>query len=152
MADITIDVADDADREWCARLMASSEPWVTLGRDFATCLARCRGAELVVLMARRGGERCGFVLLDPAGVAGSPYIASIATSAAVRGQGVGAALMEAAERWLPQARHMFLCVSSFNTRAQQLYERRGYTKVGEFPDYVIAGASEILMHKRLVRP
>jgi ribosomal protein S18 acetylase RimI-like enzyme len=107
---------------------------------------------LVVLMARRGGERCGFVLLDPAGVAGSPYIASIATSAAVRGQGVGSALMEAAERWLPQARHMFLCVSSFNTRARQLYERRGYTKVGEFPDYVIAGASEILMHKRLVRP
>jgi len=103
-------------------------------------------------MARRGGERRGFVLLDPAGVAGSPYIASIATSAAVRGQGVGSALMEAAERWLPQARHMFLCVSSFNTRARQLYERRGYTKVGEFPDYVIAGASEILMHKRLVRP
>jgi len=47
---------------------------------------------------------------------------------------------------------MFLGVSSFNMRAQQLYQRRGYRKVGEFPDYVIAGASEILMHKRLVRP
>ena len=91
------------------------------------------------------------MLLDPAGVAGSPYIASIATSAGVRGQGVGSALLDAAERWLPEARHMFLCVSSFNPRARELYERRGYTKVGEFPDYVIAGASEILMHKRLVR-
>jgi ribosomal protein S18 acetylase RimI-like enzyme len=69
----------------------------------------------------------------------------------VRGQGVGSALLDAAERWLPEARHMFLCVSSFNTRARQLYERCGYTKVGEFPDYVIAGSSEILMHKRLVR-
>jgi ribosomal protein S18 acetylase RimI-like enzyme len=47
---------------------------------------------------------------------------------------------------------MFLCVSSFNTRARQLYERRGYVQVGEFPGYVIAGASEILMQKRLVRP
>jgi [ribosomal protein S18]-alanine N-acetyltransferase len=151
MTDIAIDVASDADREWSAKLMASSEPWLTLGRDFTTCLARCRGPEYVVLMARRAGVPCGFLMLHPAGVAGSPYIASVATSADVRGQGVGSALLDAAERWLPEARHMFLCVSSFNTRARQLYERHGYTKVGEFPDYVIAGASEILMHKRLVR-
>jgi hypothetical protein len=68
---IAIDLAGDADREWCAQLMASSEPWVTLGHDFAACLGRCRGPEFVALMARRAGERCGFVLLDPAGVAGS---------------------------------------------------------------------------------
>ena len=132
--------------------MASSEPWLTLGRDFATCLARCQAPEFVVLMARRAGAPCGFVLLHPTGVAGSPYIASIATSAAVRGQGVGSALLQAAERWIPEARHMFLCVSSFNVRARRLYERRGYAQVGEFPDYVVSGASEILMHKRLVRP
>ena len=132
--------------------MASSEPWLTLGRDFANCLAYCRAPQFVALIARRAGARCGFLLLHPTGVAGSPYIASIATIAAVRGQGVGSELLDAAERWLPEARHMFLCVSSFNTRAQQFYERRGYVKVGEFPAYVIASASEILMHKRLVRP
>ena len=151
MSDISIDLAGDADREWSARLMASSEPWLTLGRDYAACLARCRSTELVVLMARRGGEPCGFLLLHPTGVAGSPYIASIATSEAVRGQGVGSALLEAAEQWIPEARHIFLCVSSFNTRARRLYERRGYVQAGEFPDYVISGTSEILMHKRLVR-
>ena len=149
---ITIDTANDADREWCAQIMASSDPWLTLGRGFDVCLNRCRAPELVVLMARRTFERCGFVLLHPTGLAGSPYIASIATSAAMRGQGVGSALLDAAERWFPEARHIFLCVSSFNTRAFRLYERCGYTQVGEFPDYVIAGASEILMHKRLVRP
>ena len=152
MTDLAIDLASDEDREWAAALMASSEPWLTFGRDFAACLARCRSPEFVVLMARRGGAPCGFLLLHPTGVAGSLYIASIATSAAVRGQGIGSALIDAAERWLPEARHIFLCVSSFNARARHLYERRGYTKVGEFPDYVIAGASEILMHKRLVRP
>ena len=152
VTDITIDLAGDADREWCARVMASSEPWLTLGRGLDACLARCRGPEFVLLTARRAGERCGFVLLHPTGVAGSPYIAALATSAAVRGQGIGATLLEAAERWFLEARHIFLCVSSFNTRAQRFYERHGYTQVGEFPDYVIAGASEILMHKRLVRP
>ncbi len=104
MTDITIDFASNLDREWCAKLMASSEPWLTLGPDFATCLARCRSPEFVVLMARRADSRCGFVLLHPTGLAGSPYIASIATSAAVRGQGIGSALLGAAERWLPQAR------------------------------------------------
>jgi [ribosomal protein S18]-alanine N-acetyltransferase len=150
VTDITIDLATAHDREWCARLMASTDPWIALGRNYADCLARCQGAEFVVLMARRAGEICGFVRLHPSGLAGSPYIASIATTAAVRGKGVGSALLDAAERCFPEAGHMFLCVSSFNTGARQFYERRGYTQVGEFPDYVIDGASEILMHKRLV--
>jgi [ribosomal protein S18]-alanine N-acetyltransferase len=51
----------------------------------------------------------------------------------------------------PAARHLFLCVSSFNTSARRLYERCGYSAVGALPDYVIDGASEILMHKRLDR-
>ena len=70
----------------------------------------------------------------------------------MRGTGVGSALLIHAEQYFPEARHIFLCVSSFNARARQLYERRGYTAVGELKDYVIEGASEILMHKRLVRP
>ncbi|MGJ5817988.1 GNAT family N-acetyltransferase [Paludibaculum fermentans] len=148
----TIDLALDTDFEWCAQLMSTNDPWLTLGRDFETCLVRCRGPEFVVLLARNGEQRAGFLLLHPTGVAGSPYIAAIAVSAAARGQGVGSALLAAAERWFPAARHIFLCVSSFNTRAKKLYELRGYVQVGELPDYVIAGASEFIMHKRLERP
>ncbi len=132
--------------------MSTNEPWLTLGRGFETCLARCRGPEFVALLARLGGERAGFLLLHPTGVAGSPYIAAIATSELVRGQGIGSALLDAAEGWFPAARHIFLCVSSFNQQARKLYERRGYVQRGELPDYVIEGASELLMHKRLVRP
>jgi ribosomal-protein-alanine N-acetyltransferase len=152
VTDLSIELASCADREWCAQLMSSSEPWITLGRDFAACLASCHRPEIVVLVARRAGARCGLVLLHPTGVAGSPYITSIATTTDVRGQGVGSALLDASEKWFPGARHMFLCVSSFNPRARQFYERHGYTKVGEFADYLIVGASEILMHKQLVRP
>jgi ribosomal protein S18 acetylase RimI-like enzyme len=132
--------------------MASTDPWVTLGRNLEDCLARCRRTEFVVLVARLEGSACGFVLLHPTGVAGSPYIATIATAAEVRGSGVGSELLAHAERYFPKARHIFLCVSSFNTRARRLYERRGYIAAGELKDYVIEGASEILMHKRLVRP
>ncbi len=151
VTDLSIGPATEPEREWCARLMASSDPWVTLGRKFEDCLARCRRSEYALLVARRADRTCGFVLLHPAGVAGSPYVASIATAAEVRGSGVGSALLRYAERFYPEARHIFLCVSSFNTRARQLYERRGYEVVGELKDYVIEGASEVLMYKRLVR-
>ena len=149
--DLAIGPATQQDLPWCARVMASTDPWITLGRDYSACLARVQRSELEVLVARSGGAPAGFVLLHPTGVAGSPYIASIAVAAEARGSGVGTALMEFAERHYPEARHMFLLVSSFNRRARALYERLGYRAVGELPDYVIEGASEILMHKRLVR-
>jgi ribosomal-protein-alanine N-acetyltransferase len=146
---MTIDSASDADREWCARLMASTDPWITLGRSYEHCLARCRQPEFVVQVIRNSEQPRGFVLIHPTGLAGSPYIATIAIARESRGQGLGVALLDYAEQYFPEARHIFLCVSSFNVAARRLYERRGYSQVGELKDYVIAGASEILMHKRL---
>jgi len=87
------------------------------------------------------------------GVAGSPYIVSIAVEEAYRGRGIGAEMLaHVEEHFRPRARHMLLCVSSFNTSARRFYERHGYGAVGELPDYIIDGASEILMHKRLDLP
>ena len=137
--------------EWCARLMAASEPWTTLGRTLEHCLAACSHPEYTLLVARREGRPRGFVLLHPRGVAGSPYIASLAVAPDFRGQGTGSRLLECAEAHFARTAHIFLCVSSFNTRARSLYERQGYAAVGVLNDYVMEGASEILMHKRLVR-
>jgi ribosomal protein S18 acetylase RimI-like enzyme len=58
-------------------------------------------------------------------------------------------LLDEAERRFPKARYIFLCVSSFNPRARTLYERHGYRLIGELLDYVIDGASELLLAKRL---
>lgn len=152
--DLEIRAATPDDREWAARLMASCDPWKKLGRTLDQCRERCNDPLFVVLVARHrhGGERCAFAVLNPRGVAGSPYVASFAVEAAWRSRGVGAALLEACERhFAPSSRHFFLCVSSFNTRARAFYERHGYRQVGEFADYVVEGASEILMYKRLGR-
>ena len=151
-ATLEIAPASESEREWAAQLMAGSEPWLTLGRGIESCRAVCQRPGYLLHVARQAGAPRGFILLHPRGVAGSPYVASIAVAAAARGQAIGARLLDFAEESCrPAARYIFLCVSSFNTRAQQFYERRGYETVGELADYVIDGASEILMHKRLRR-
>lgn len=147
--DVEIRRASPQDTEWCARLMASSEPWLTLGRGYEDCLARCRHPEYDLLVARSGSQPCGFALFHPRGLAGSPYLAAISVDAQWRGRGIGISLIQAAERLYPEARHLFLLVSSFNHGARRLYERLGFQKVGEIPDYVIEGASELILHKRL---
>jgi ribosomal protein S18 acetylase RimI-like enzyme len=143
------DVTAD-DRDWAARLMASSDPWITLGRNEASCRLVMQNPEAVIFMAWIGAERAGFVLCHRRGVVGSPYLATIAVDARWRGQGVGRELIAFVEDYFrPHARHLFLCVSSFNPRARALYERVGFTEVGELPEYFIPGASEVLMYKRL---
>ena len=140
----------DDDAEWAAQVMAASEPWTTLGRGLEQCRAACIRPEMVLFIARAGGERSGFALVNPRGVAGSPYLAAIAIAPDWRSRGAGAALLTHCERWAAGlSRHFFLCVSSFNTRAQQFYWRQGFRQIGVLADYIIDGASERLMYKRV---
>jgi ribosomal protein S18 acetylase RimI-like enzyme len=150
---LAISLATDSDRHWSARLMAESDPWRRLGHGYGECLTACQPHhDTVLFIARDGDKPCGFALLRERGVVGSPYLASIGVDEAYRGRGIGSRLLAHAEaHFQPRARHMFLCVSSFNHDARRLYERLGYARVGELPDYIIDGASEILMHKRLDR-
>jgi ribosomal protein S18 acetylase RimI-like enzyme len=140
----------DDDAEWAAQMMAASEPWTTLGRGLEQCRAVCVRPEMILFIARAGGERCGFALVNPRGVAGSPYLAAIAVAPDRRSRGAGAALLAHCERWAAGlSRHFFLCVSSFNTRAQQFYWRQGFRQIGVLADYIVDGASERLMYKRV---
>ncbi|HEY7697718.1 MAG TPA: GNAT family N-acetyltransferase [Vicinamibacteria bacterium] len=147
---VTIGPATEEEREWTASLMARSEPWLTLGASLEICRESCRDPEYLLYVARDEGRPRGAILLQRRGLASSPYVKSIVVDPEHRSEGIGAALMEFAENlFRGESRHLFLCVSSFNRGARSFYERQGYSKVGELEDYVIEGASEILMHKRL---
>ena len=142
--------ARDADYEWAAELMASNDPWVTLQRGLDQCRVAVRRPGTELFLGLEGAERLGFVLVAERGLAGSPYIASIAVAARARGRGIGSALLDfVEERYRGSRQHLFLLVSSFNQRARRLYDARGYRQVGEIPDYIVAGHSECIMHKRL---
>ncbi len=152
-SNIEVSPAREEEHEWAAEVMAGSDPWIMLGRSLDACRVRCSDPEYHLFVARREGEPRGFILIHPHGLAGSPYVASVAVAEQFRSQGIGSHLLDFAEDlFRGRSRYIFLCVSSFTVRARALYERRGYSVVGELKDYLIEGASEILMHKRLNQP
>ncbi len=78
-------------------LLASSEPWITLKINEEQCKKTCFDPEYQMYIAYKNDNPAGIILLDPKGVAGSPYIKSIAVFPGFRGQGIGTKLLSFAE-------------------------------------------------------
>ena len=133
----------------CARMMAGSDPWLTLGRGFEECLRAIEDPSREVHVARSGDSVRGFIILNLHG-AFVGYLQTICVAADARGAGVGSTLMAfAEERVFAISPNLFLCVSSFNQRAKTLYERLGYQTIGELRNYLVPGQSEWLMRKTI---
>lgn len=142
-------LATDAEAARCAQLMATSEPWLTLGRDYDAALALLRDPSRETYVALLGGEVAGFVILLMTGALVG-YIQSICVAPERRSRGLGGRLIAfAEERIFRDFPNVFLCVSSFNPRARDLYLRLGYREVGELADLIVPGHAEILLRKTL---
>jgi ribosomal-protein-alanine N-acetyltransferase len=138
-----------SESEVCARMMAESEPWITLERGYDESLEIISDPSREVYLAMIDGEIAGFVVLEMSG-AFVGYVKSICVSPGWRGRGVGGWLMAfAEERIFSEAPNVFLCVSDFNEGARRFYERLGYEVVGELRDYIVPGRSEMLMRKSI---
>ncbi len=153
-AAIRVRPARERDVEACAEMVAREELW----RRYAVSRARARTLLRTalrsgepVLVAVREGAVVGFVWFQLRGTfAHSGYVRWIATRPSVRGQGVGAALLRAAEaRILRHGPNVFLLVSHFNRRAQRFYRAQGYERVGMLRDYVQPGVHEWIYRKSL---
>ena len=142
-------LATRPEAEACARLMACSEPWLTLGRTYEASLAIVQDPTRETYITREGGELAGFVIICMTG-AFVGYIQTICIHRDYRGRGFGSRMVAFAEqRILSEVPNVFMCVSSFNHDARRLYERLGYQVVGELTDYIVAGYSEILLRKTI---
>lgn len=136
-----------AEAEACAAMMAATEPWITLRRDYEACLRVVLDEARERYVARRGDALAGLLVLNMKG-AFVGYIQTVCAAREFRGTGVGTALVAfAEERIFREHRNVFICVSDFNPGARRLYERLGYRLVGELTDYIVAGHSELLLRK-----
>ncbi|MDB6123415.1 MAG: GCN5-related N-acetyltransferase [Pedosphaera sp.] len=132
-----------------AKLIVESEPWITLGRGFDHSLSLLTDASKEVYIAQANKIFAGLIVINMQGPFAG-YIQAIVVVSENRNRGIGARLIKfAEERIFRESPNVFLCVSGFNTRARQFYTRLGYEPIGELKDYVIAGASEILMRKTI---
>jgi ribosomal protein S18 acetylase RimI-like enzyme len=139
--------ADEARR--CAKLMASSEPWKTLRRTYDNSLKMLTHPSREVYVARVEDEVVGFIVLIMRGALVG-YIQTVGVVPEWRNKGIGSKLLKFAEDLIfSQAPNVFLCVSSFNKKAQELYRRLGYETIGELKDYIVPGHSEILLRKSI---
>lgn len=133
----------------CARMMSSSEPWLTLKRSFDECMDLFEDPSREVYVAVDGGQVLGFVIVNMTG-AFVGYIQTVCVVEHERSRGIGTRLVEYAEkRIFRDSPNVFLCVSSFNPRARALYEKLGYELIGELKDYIVAGHSEFLFRKTI---
>ncbi|MEP7199738.1 MAG: GNAT family N-acetyltransferase [Chloroflexota bacterium] len=140
-------LASDAERAACARIMATSDPWLTLGQTHAQALALMSMPDREMFVALDGDVVVGFAIIAMRGVL-SGYLQTIAVAESYRGQGIGTQLMQFVEtRIFRDKPNVFLFVSAFNTRAQKLYTALGYETIGVVRDFLVKGLDEILMRK-----
>jgi ribosomal protein S18 acetylase RimI-like enzyme len=104
-----------------------------------------------VAVSARGPEGvCWFL---PRGTFGTgAYLRTLALREDAQGAGLGARLLEAYEAACgAPGGGWFLLTSDFNTAAQRFYERHGYRRVGQLPDFAVPGVSELVFWKPRVK-
>lgn len=139
----------DEDIDACARMMATSEPWITLKRTVDVLRPIIADPEKELHVVRDSMGIAGFVLLDLRGLLNG-YVQTLCVREDRRRSGLGAALLTAAEcRIFDQSANVFLCVSSFNPDAQKFYARMGYERIGPLREIVVTGHDEILLRKTI---
>lgn len=77
-----------------------------------------------------------------------PYIHIVAVKSENRGHGIGEVLLRFVENeYFTKYSKLFLVVTDFNLNAKRLYQRIGYSEIGEIPNLYRKGISECLMMK-----
>ncbi len=132
------------------QLMVSMEPWITLGSDMARCRVLLTDEVKQVHVARTAdGQLQGFMVLDLTGPFRS-YVHILCVAPAWQGKGLATHLIGLAEDIAFQlSPNLFICVSDFNPRARQLYERLGFELCGTLKDYIVRGRDELLLRKSI---
>ena len=140
----TMDAQKTAD---CAKMMSSTEPWITYAMDYEYCVKAFDGESKEIYILENQHSIAGFVILQVGGTF-KGYIQTLCVDDMYRGQGLGKKLLQfCEERILCISPNIFICVSSFNKGAIKLYYEFGFKLVGELTGFVKEGLTELLLRK-----
>jgi ribosomal protein S18 acetylase RimI-like enzyme len=131
----------------CARMLVTTEPWITLQLTLERALERLSDARYESYAVRDDDGIAGFIVLDMHGLLAG-YIQTVCVRPDQQRRGLGSGLIRWAEdRIFRDSPNVFICVSSFNPRARQLYERLGYEQIGLLRAFGVAEHDELLLRK-----
>jgi GNAT superfamily N-acetyltransferase len=131
-------------------LAKAAEFW----RDVAGSMAR--GERALVVAEDEHGAIIGTAQTVWATPENQPHRADVAKMLVhrrARRTGVGAAILEAAERAAAEAGKTLLVLDTASAEAERLYERRGWQRVGTIPDFALwpdgSPCKTVVYYKRL---
>ena len=134
------------------KALAAMPPWSVIGwpaqsmvRAFQRELPSVRRFEVLA-----GDELAGIVTIQNPFLHG-PYLQLLAILPGFQGRNLGFHILQwmEAEARREEARQLWLCVSTFNSRARAFYERFGFEAVTVLEKLASDSSDEIFMRKRL---
>jgi len=131
----------------CARMLVTTEPWITLELTLEQALARFTDTRNETYAVHDDRGIAAFVVLNMHGLLAG-YIQTVCVRSDRRGDGLGSALIQWAEdRIFRDSPNVFICVSSFNPDARRLYERLGFQAIGVLSGFAVSAHDEVLLRK-----
>ncbi len=119
-------------------------------RSARASLVEALGARDTILVAVEGADAIGFAwVIATRALDRAAYLRLLLVAEGRRSRSVGSTLLAAVERRARAAgrRHIFLLVTTTNSRARSFYAREGYRRVGVLPAFVRPHISESLYVK-----
>lgn len=137
------------DREAVIALLADQDPWKRLGykkEEWGRIFAPLpQGRETFVIDC--DGNVAGVAVLRQKFLMGD-YLELLAVADWAKGKGLGGRLLAHLESLVfARAKNLFACVSDFNHDARAFYKKHGFEEIGPMPNFLVAGAAEILLRK-----
>lgn len=135
-----------------AQNLVQMQPWQTLGYSTET---------LKNYLLRSDPALYRFVITVSEQVVGTvgvrypwlrgAYLELLAVYPSQQGQGIGRIVINwlAEELRSTSSRNLWTLVSSFNTPAQDFYQRLGFITIGQLDDFIVPGYGEIFLRKVL---
>lgn len=150
--EIKIQLAEKGQSGDCLSCVKHSELWDTYFKSNATAqndIEEMISKKQIYIASNQNNECVGFMGVIHNGCFREfTYLSLIAVESGYRNKGVGTQLLEKFEETgFKQADKVFLLVSDFNKKAQMLYRKLGYKKVGKIPDLYKRGVSEHVLVK-----
>lgn len=132
--------------------LAAMPPWSVIGwpQELLTAAFLRQPPSVHRFELLAGGELAGIVTIQDPFLHG-PYLQLLAILPSFQGLNLGLSALQWMEQQarMEEARQLWLCVSTFNTRARAFYERFGFEAVAVLDKLASEASDELFMRKRL---